>query len=62
MSETNTVQRLKPNAVGLLGVLFMAVATAALITAMVGNDAGEQLSILRIERLRRDVLGRSRCS
>lgn len=37
MSETNTVQRLKPNAVGLLGVLFMAVATAAPITAMVGN-------------------------
>lgn len=37
MSETSTVQRLKPNAVGLLGVLFMAVATAAPITAMVGN-------------------------
>ena len=37
MSETTTVQRLKPNAVGLLGVLFMAVATAAPITAMVGN-------------------------
>src|SRR5690349_5174515 len=31
------VQRLKPNAVGLPGVLFMAVATAAPITAMVGN-------------------------
>jgi hypothetical protein len=31
------VQRLKPNAVGILGVLFMAVATAAPITAMVGN-------------------------
>lgn len=31
------VQRLKPNAVGLVGVLFMAVATAAPITAMVGN-------------------------
>lgn len=31
------VQRLKPNAVGLIGVLFMAVATAAPITAMVGN-------------------------
>ncbi len=35
MSET--IQRLKPNAVGLMGVLFMAVATAAPITAMVGN-------------------------
>jgi hypothetical protein len=33
----DTVQRLKPNAVGLLGVLFMAIATAAPITAMVGN-------------------------
>jgi len=31
------VQRLKPNAIGLVGVLFMAVATAAPITAMVGN-------------------------
>lgn len=31
------VQRLKPNAVGLAGVMFMAVATAAPITAMVGN-------------------------
>ncbi|HEX5142680.1 MAG TPA: APC family permease [Mycobacterium sp.] len=31
------VQRLKPNAVGIVGVLFMAVATAAPITAMVGN-------------------------
>ncbi|GAB3857287.1 APC family permease [Nocardioides maradonensis] len=31
------VQRLKPNAVGLVGVIFMAVATAAPITAMVGN-------------------------
>lgn len=36
-SSATTVQRLKPNAVGLLGVLFMAVATAAPITAMVGN-------------------------
>lgn len=36
-SSTTTVQRLKPNAVGLVGVLFMAVATAAPITAMVGN-------------------------
>lgn len=36
MSQT-AVQRLKPNAVGLPGVLFMAVATAAPITAMVGN-------------------------
>jgi len=33
----DTIQRLKPNAVGLMGVLFMAVATAAPITAMVGN-------------------------
>lgn len=32
-----SVQRLKPNAVGLMGVMFMAVATAAPITAMVGN-------------------------
>lgn len=31
------VQRLKKNAVGLIGVIFMAVATAAPITAMVGN-------------------------
>jgi amino acid transporter len=31
------VQRLKPNAVGLVAVVFMAVATAAPITAMVGN-------------------------
>ncbi|MDR3661831.1 MAG: APC family permease [Mycobacterium sp.] len=31
------VQRLKRNAIGLVGVLFMAVATAAPITAMVGN-------------------------
>ena len=31
------IQRLKPNAVGIIGVLFMAVATAAPITAMVGN-------------------------
>ncbi len=37
MTETRTVQRLKPNAIGLVGVLFMAVATAAPITAMVGN-------------------------
>ncbi|MFI5623118.1 APC family permease [Nocardioides sp. NPDC051685] len=33
----SSTQRLKPNAVGLIGVLFMAVATAAPITAMVGN-------------------------
>jgi amino acid transporter len=33
----DTVQRLKRNAVGTLGVIFMAVATAAPITAMVGN-------------------------
>jgi amino acid transporter len=32
-----SVQRLKRNAVGTLGVIFMAVATAAPITAMVGN-------------------------
>lgn len=31
------VDRLKPNAVGLVGVVFMAVATAAPITAMTGN-------------------------
>ena len=31
------VQRLKPNAVGMTGVVFMAVATAAPITAMTGN-------------------------
>ncbi len=39
-AETSTdgaVHRLKPNAVGLLGVVFMAVATAAPITAMTGN-------------------------
>lgn len=35
--EARAIQRLKPNAVGLIGVLFMAVATAAPITAMVGN-------------------------
>ncbi|GFG53925.1 amino acid permease [Mycolicibacterium agri] len=33
----NDVDRLKPNAVGIVGVMFMAVATAAPITAMVGN-------------------------
>jgi amino acid transporter len=31
------IQRLKPNAIGLAGVIFMAVATAAPITAMTGN-------------------------
>ncbi|KOG30695.1 APC family permease [Streptomyces resistomycificus] len=36
-SGGSTVHRLKPNAVGLLGVVFMAVATAAPITAMTGN-------------------------
>jgi amino acid transporter len=36
-SEDGTVHRLKPNAIGLLGVVFMAVATAAPITAMTGN-------------------------
>ncbi|WP_251094312.1 APC family permease [Streptomyces sp. Caat 7-52] len=35
--DDTTVHRLKPNAVGLLGVVFMAVATAAPITAMTGN-------------------------
>ncbi|MFE3022983.1 APC family permease [Nocardia tengchongensis] len=35
-SET-VVHRLKPNAIGLLGVVFMAIATAAPITAMTGN-------------------------
>ncbi len=35
--QTGEVQRLKPNAVGIVGVMFMAVATAAPITAMVGN-------------------------
>ncbi|EST29600.1 APC family permease [Streptomyces roseochromogenus] len=36
-TDGETVHRLKPNAVGLLGVVFMAVATAAPITAMTGN-------------------------
>lgn len=35
--SSEAIQRLKPNAVGLVGVMFMAVATAAPITAMVGN-------------------------
>ncbi|MEU7054781.1 APC family permease [Streptomyces sp. NPDC046197] len=35
--EEGTLHRLKPNAVGLLGVVFMAIATAAPITAMTGN-------------------------
>lgn len=35
--EGGAVHRLKPNAIGLLGVVFMAVATAAPITAMTGN-------------------------
>ncbi|MFF8729040.1 APC family permease [Streptomyces sp. NPDC015171] len=35
--DDGPVHRLKPNAVGLLGVVFMAVATAAPITAMTGN-------------------------
>src|SRR5882762_10809145 len=34
---TRNIQKLKRNAVGTIGVLFMAVATAAPITAMVGN-------------------------
>lgn len=33
----HSIQRLKPNAIGLAAVMFMAVATAAPITAMVGN-------------------------
>ncbi|MFB8004739.1 APC family permease [Nocardia sp. NPDC056000] len=37
VSGASGVHRLKPNAVGLLGVVFMAVATAAPITAMTGN-------------------------
>jgi amino acid transporter len=35
--QVNGVQRLRPDSVGLVGVLFMAVATAAPILAMVGN-------------------------
>ncbi|MFI1074959.1 APC family permease [Streptomyces puniciscabiei] len=35
--DGEAVHRLKPNAVGLLGVVFMAIATAAPITAMTGN-------------------------
>ncbi|MFX0574377.1 APC family permease [Nocardia nepalensis] len=35
--EPDGVHRLKPNAIGLLGVVFMAIATAAPITAMTGN-------------------------
>lgn len=34
---TREVHRLKANSVGLVGVVFMAVATAAPITAMTGN-------------------------
>lgn len=36
-AEKHVVQRLRPNAVGLGGVLFMTIATAAPITAMLGN-------------------------
>lgn len=36
-APADSVQRLKRNAVGTVGVIFMAVATAAPITAMVGN-------------------------
>ncbi|NUR87600.1 MAG: APC family permease, partial [Nonomuraea sp.] len=36
-TSTTSVSRLKKDAVGLLGVIFMAVATAAPITAMTGN-------------------------
>ena len=35
--DGHEVQRLKPNAIGMVGVIFMAVATAAPITAMTGN-------------------------
>ena len=35
--RTNEVQRLRPNAVGMSSVMFMAIATAAPIAAMVGN-------------------------
>src|SRR5690242_20411258 len=35
--KKSEIHRLKPNAVGIVGVMFMAVATAAPITAMVGN-------------------------
>jgi amino acid transporter len=35
--DAGRIDRLKPNAVGLVGVIFMAVATAAPITAMSGN-------------------------
>ncbi|HKV18793.1 MAG TPA: APC family permease [Mycobacterium sp.] len=35
--KQSEIHRLKPNAVGIVGVMFMAVATAAPITAMVGN-------------------------
>jgi amino acid transporter len=34
---THEYQRLKPNSVGLIAVVFMAIATAAPITAMTGN-------------------------
>ncbi|MFJ4649906.1 APC family permease [Nocardia sp. NPDC088792] len=36
-APAETVHRLKPNAIGLVGVVFMAIATAAPITAMTGN-------------------------
>ncbi|MGW4534177.1 APC family permease [Nocardia sp. NPDC004340] len=36
-TSDTVVHRLKPNAIGLLGVVFMAIATAAPITAMTGN-------------------------
>jgi amino acid transporter len=36
-AQPHQVQRLRKNAVGLMGVLFMTVATAAPITAMLGN-------------------------
>jgi hypothetical protein len=35
--RTKEVQRLRPNAVGMSSVMFMAIATAAPIAAMVGN-------------------------
>lgn len=36
-TQASGIHRLKPNAIGMLGVVFMAIATAAPITAMTGN-------------------------
>jgi len=41
---TRDYDRLKPDAVGLFEVVFMTVATAALITAMTGNDPSPSVS------------------